>query len=117
MGRWRRRPQCPRNEPFPFHYAEPVFAQAAELRPVRRPSGWRAFESVNPASGRHAILSQMTAGYVEHGVHVEIILVGPRLAEADLLRVSQQPGRFVIEGGWAILQRADTQGDAERAAV
>ena len=117
MGGRRRRPKCSRHQPFPFHYAEPVFPQTAELRPVWRPSGWRAFESMNPATGRHAIFSQITAGYVEHGVHVEIILVGPRLAEADLLGVPQQPGCFVIEGGGAILQRADPQGDAERAAV
>ena len=117
MGGWRRMLKGSRNQPFRVHDAEPVLPQTAELRPVRRPSGWRAFEAVNPATGRHAIFSQMTAGYVEHGVHVEIILVGPRLAEGDLLRVPQQPGRFVIEGGCAILQRADPQGDAERAAV
>jgi hypothetical protein len=117
MGGWWRRAQGPRNKPFPFHYAEPVFPQAAELRPMRRTRGWRAFESMNPATGPHAIVAQMTARYVEHSVHVEIILVGPRLAEGDLLRVPQQPGRFVIEGGGALLQRADPEGDAERAAV
>lgn len=117
VGGWRRMLEGPRHQPFRVHDAEPVLPQTAELCPVRRPSGRRAFESVNPATGRHAILSQMTAGYVEHGVHVEVILVGPGLAEGDLLRVPQQPGRLVIEGGGAIFQRADAQGDAERAAV
>jgi len=97
MGGWRRRSQGPRNEPFPFHDAESVIPQAAELRPMRRPTGGRAFEPMNPATGCYAILSQMAAGYVEHGVHVEITFVGPRLSEGDLLRVPEQPGGLVIE--------------------
>ncbi len=56
---------------------------------------------------------QVPTGYLQHGVDVQVALTGPDLAEGDALGMAKEPGGFVVEGGYPLLQRADTQEHVE----
>jgi hypothetical protein len=57
-------------------------------------------------TGRFACraLFEVPARHPEDGFHVELAFVEPELAEVDVLRVAQEPRRFVVPGPDAVVQ-------------
>lgn len=60
---------------------------------------------------------QVPAGYMEHGVDIQLPLAGPDGTKRDSLGMAEQPGGLVVQGGLALLERTDPQEDGERLAV
>jgi hypothetical protein len=59
----------------------------------------------------------MAAAEVQGGIDQELLADHPGGAEIDRFGVTQEPGPLVIEGGDAVFQTADLEGDGELAAL
>ena len=112
-----RKPGFAGHEPHVVHNAEAVVTQQARLRWLRSSAGGGTAKTVSGTSRRAVSDLQVAAGDVEHGIDVEVPFTFPEVTERDLLGMSQQPGRLVIEGRAPFFQCTDPQQYAQAAAI
>jgi hypothetical protein len=95
------------NHPAPALHDQKALATEATslLRPVR-PARRRSGKAVRGTFRPGALHSQEPAGYVEHGVDVQLPFVFPKIVKGDPLGVTNEPGGLVIQGGGALFQGA-----------
>ena len=60
---------------------------------------------------------EMPTAEMEGRVDEEVLTLDPGGSEVDGLGVTEEPGPFMIEGGDAVLDPPDLEGDGEPAAV
>jgi hypothetical protein len=51
-----------------------------------------------------AIPSEVPAGHPDDGIHIQLALIQPEVAEVQALGMPQQPCRFVVSGANAVVQ-------------
>ena len=54
--------------------------------------------------GGFAVGREVPAADVQGGVHVQVAPAMPEIAERDALRVAEEPGGFVVEGGGPLIE-------------
>jgi hypothetical protein len=64
---------------------------------------------VGGAAGATVPGVEIPAGDVKDCVGIQVVLSSPEILERDALRVPQQPGRLVVEGGAPLLEPADAE--------
>jgi len=100
-----------------IHEPEPAPAELPGLRRPRGTSRRLAFESMRQARGPISRLLQEPAGHVQRRLYHQAPVQVVQAAEIDELRVTQEPGRLVIEGVVAFVQVPDPQGDRQGSAL
>jgi hypothetical protein len=100
-----------------LHNQKAVPRESAGLFPFVRPAGSRPSVAVRHTLGTGSIPTQVSAGDMQHRVDVEFSLILPQVVEADVLRVADEPGCFMVERGGAFLQGADPKGDRDAVAL
>jgi hypothetical protein len=81
------------------------------------PAGSRTREAVSLAPAGGAIPVEITAGDVEHGVHVQLAFIFPDFVKCDVLGVPDQPGGFMIQGSVPFFQRTNPKNDGDTATL
>lgn len=100
-----------------IHEPEPAPAELPGLRRPRGTSRRPAFESMRQARGPISRLLQEPAGHVQRRLYHQAPVQVVQAAEIHELRVTQEPGRLVIEGVVAFVQVPDPQGDRQGSAL
>jgi hypothetical protein len=83
---------------------EAATAQTPGLIGAARASGNRTAVSVQGTAGATIFEPEVAATHMQGGVHVEVPLPLPQVAEGDPGGVSEEPGSLVVEGIGTLLQ-------------
>jgi hypothetical protein len=105
------------SRPTPIDHPEPVATEPPGLSPSQLGGECRIGESIEGATRTAGLGPKVSARDVKGRLGVQISAVRPDLAEGDLLGMSQEPRRLVVERGGPFLERTDPEGDPERAAL
>jgi hypothetical protein len=95
-------------------------AASAQLPQLRHPSGTARrppFESVGPAGRHRPRFREESAGHVQGRLDDQVAVLVVQAAEIHKLRVTQEPGGFVIEGVIPLVKLADPERDRQGPAL
>src|SRR3954451_3542755 len=112
-----RRRQIPNGGASVLYNKESIPAQPSRLVLPAGAPGSGSPKPVRCALGLRTIVAQVSARYVEHGVHVQLASVVPDIVEGDPLRVTDEPGRLVIQRGVPLFERSHSKRDRHRPAL